>query len=124
MCRLILAFLALLPGLWPFGVSHALGESASVPGGGLGFLIDKHLAAKLDCRACHAEEPASKPPEMATCLSCHGGTYERLAATTESVQPNPHASHQGPIPCSICHHVHSASQMFCNSCHNFDMTTP
>ena len=124
MCGLFFALLAMFLGLWFLGVGYALAQSASPPGSGHGFLIDKHTAAKVDCHACHVEEPASKPPEMTMCLSCHGGTYARLAATTQLVQPNPHASHQGPIPCSVCHHVHSPSRMFCNNCHNFDLTTP
>ena len=124
MFGLFFALLAMFLGLWFLGVGYALAQSGSPPGSGHGFLIDKHTAAKVDCHACHVEEPASKPPEMAMCLSCHGGTYSRLAATTQLVQPNPHASHQGPIPCSVCHHVHSPSRMFRNNCHNVDLTPP
>jgi fumarate reductase flavoprotein subunit len=105
-------------------VTLASAQPPSGPGSGHGFLIDKHLAAKLTCTSCHAESPPHTAPPMATCLGCHGGTYEKLAATTASDQPNPHASHQGPVPCGSCHHVHSASVTFCNSCHNYDMKTP
>ena len=115
---------AMCLGLWLVCMDHAFAQSASPPGGRRGFLIDKHTAARVNCVACHSEEPAGTPPEIATCLRCHGGTYAGLAAKTQLVQPNPHASHQGPVPCSVCHHVHSPSQMFCNNCHNFDMTTP
>ncbi|HUI95852.1 MAG TPA: cytochrome c3 family protein [Xanthobacteraceae bacterium] len=114
------AFIALAAPLVP----PATAQSASAPGSGHGYLIDKHLAAKLACAACHAESPPQTAPPMATCLGCHGGSYEKLAQASASHDPNPHASHQGPVPCATCHHVHSASQNFCNSCHNFDMTTP
>ena len=77
MFGLFFALLAMFLGLWFLGVGHALAQSASPPGSGHGFLIDKHTAANVDCHACHVEEPASKPPEMAMCLSCHGGTYSR-----------------------------------------------
>lgn len=130
MHRIVFGFLSVLIGIL---ASFIYGVAMSSAGrSGHGFLIDKHLAANLNCRDCHTESPPSKAPMMATCLGCHGGTYDKLGAisaeklgiTPRSGQPNPHASHQGPIPCGSCHHVHSASTMFCNSCHNFQMTTP
>ncbi|MBO0759165.1 MAG: cytochrome c3 family protein, partial [Bradyrhizobiaceae bacterium] len=95
---------------------HA-GAQSLAPGSGHGFLIDKHVSKDINCAACHKESPPRVAPEMGTCLGCHGGTYETLAAKTASDEPNPHTSHQGPIPSSSCHRVHSASQTFCNSCH-------
>lgn len=95
----------------------------SAPGAGHGFLIDKHMAAGLACGACHTE-PAPAAVSMATCLSCHGGTYANLAARTTNSLPNPHASHRGEEPCGSCHHVHVASETVCNQCHSFDMITP
>jgi hypothetical protein len=115
---------SVLFGLFQAMALQAAAQSPSAPRAGHGFLIDKHLAAGLTCNKCHTESPPAKGPEMATCLACHGGTYEKLATMTEKDQPNPHASHQGPLPCSSCHHVHAASQTFCNNCHNYDMTTP
>jgi fumarate reductase flavoprotein subunit len=115
---------SVLIGLFQAIVLQAAAQPSSALGAGHGYLIDKHLAAGLTCDKCHTENPPTKGPEMATCLACHGGTYEKLAAMTEKNQPNPHASHQGPLPCSSCHHVHVASQTFCNNCHNYDMTTP
>ena len=132
MSRTQTVILAALVGLCASFMIHALARSAPAPGSGHGFLIDKHVAAKLNCGACHSENPPNKAPEMATCLGCHGGTYDKLGAATAqklgiapgSNQPNPHASHQGPVPCANCHHVHAASVMFCNGCHNYEMTTP
>ena len=95
----------------------------AAPGAGRGFLIDKHVAAGIDCAACHQESTA-KAPATTTCLTCHGGTYAKLAATTEDDEPNPHASHQGEVACLQCHHVHTASTTLCNQCHTFDMKTP
>jgi fumarate reductase flavoprotein subunit len=106
-------------------VFHALAQTppTPAPGVGHGFLIDKHVAAGLTCNKCHTESTA-KAPETATCLSCHGGTYAKLAAMTNGDQPNPHASHQGDLPCAQCHHVHMKSVTMCNKCHTYDMTTP
>jgi len=123
-CGFSIIVCCVLIGLMQAIVPDALAQSPSAPGVGHGFLINKHVAAGLSCANCHTKNPPMKRPDMATCLACHGGTYEKLAAMTEKNQPNPHASHQGPLPCSSCHHVHVASQMFCNNCHNYDITTP
>jgi fumarate reductase flavoprotein subunit len=98
-------------------------SQTATPGGGHGFLIDKHVAAHVGCAQCHASGIAV-PPTTATCLTCHGGTYQKLAASTANDMPNPHESHQGEIPCAQCHHVHKASVTLCNQCHTFDMSTP
>lgn len=103
-----------------FGV-HA--QTQSPPGAGHGFLIDKHVAAKVTCAQCHTQSTA-KAPDTPTCLSCHGGTYAKLAEMTKGDQPNPHLSHRGEEPCASCHHVHMASVTLCNQCHTYDMTTP
>jgi len=110
---------AALP-LW----AHAAAQGAA-PGAGHGFLIDTHLAAGLHCAACHIESPPARPVAMATCLGCHGGSYDRLAATTASDHPNPHQSHQGDVPCAACHSIHRASENFCASCHtDFRLNMP
>ena len=104
-------------------LSGSLAQSPAAPGAGHGFLIDKHVAAGLNCAACHTESPPAKAPDNSACIKCHG-SYSDIAAKTAQDQPNPHASHLGEIPCSSCHHVHQASQTYCAQCHNFDMNTP
>jgi hypothetical protein len=104
-------------------VAEAQPTPSAAPGGGHGFLIDRHVAAGVACNGCHTER-LPKPPTVATCLGCHGGSYENLAARTAQDQPNPHQSHRGEVQCAACHHVHAASVTFCNQCHSFDMTTP
>lgn len=101
---------------------NAVSQTAA-PGGGHGFLIDKHVAAHVTCAQCHAAGVAV-PPTMAACLTCHGGTYQKLAARTATDMPNPHESHRGEVACAECHHVHKASVTLCNQCHTFDMSTP
>lgn len=93
------------------------------PGAGHGFLIDKHINAGVTCSKCHSESPPRQVGPMTTCLACHGGSYENLAAMT-TAQPNPHASHRGQVACGECHRVHVASVTMCNQCHTFDLTTP
>ena len=98
-------------------------QAPTAPGSGHGFLIDKHLAAGINCAGCHANAPPPQAPAMTVCTSCHG-SYEQIAAKTASDQPNPHASHLGDIPCASCHHIHQASQTYCDQCHSFGLTTP
>ncbi|WP_414643156.1 cytochrome c3 family protein [Bradyrhizobium sp.] len=118
---LLLACLSLIAAL----LVPAVGvfSQTAAPGSGHGFLIDKHVAAHIGCGQCHTAG-ISSPPTVVTCLSCHGGTYQKLAASTANDTPNPHESHQGEIPCAECHHVHKASVTLCNQCHTFDMSTP
>lgn len=104
------------------GYREAAAQPAA-PGAGHGFLIDKHLAAGLQCASCHKESPPAKAPDMSICENCHG-SYDQIAAKTAGDDPNPHQSHQGQVPCESCHHVHQASQSFCDQCHAFGMTVP
>src|SRR5665213_2400653 len=99
-------------------------QAQSVPGAGHGFLIDKHSAANVKCASCHTTSRA-RPPTTATCLGCHGGSYDALAVRTATHEPNPHQSHQGEVPCAACHHVHKASENSCVQCHaNFSFEVP
>jgi len=122
MKRLLLVFAFGMTAALAIPAMNAVSQTAA-PGGGHGFLIDKHVAAHVTCAQCHAGGIAV-PPATAACLTCHGGTYQKLAASTAKDMPNPHESHQGEIPCAQCHHVHKASVTLCNQCHTFDMSTP
>jgi hypothetical protein len=83
-----------------------------------------HLHAKkgVDCAGCHGK---SAPVSDATvendrCLACHG-PIEKLAtrsANAEFPKRNPHDSHLGKeIACTVCHHAHAASVVYCADCH-------
>jgi hypothetical protein len=101
----------------------AVAQAPTGPGSGHGFLIDKHIGAGLNCASCHRDAPPPKAPEMIACIGCHG-SYQQIAAKTAADQPNPHGSHLGELPCAACHHVHEASETFCDQCHAFGMTPP
>jgi len=106
----------------PFSL-QAVAQTPTGPGSGHGHLIDRHTAAGLTCASCHRDAPPPKAPEMAVCTACHG-SYSQIAAKTASDQSNPHASHLGELPCAACHHVHRASESFCEQCHAFGMNPP
>ncbi len=117
-------------GTWlPVGALAAQEAPASptpAPPGGVvhGFLYEKHLAAGIPCSACHADNPPATAADASTCLNCHG-PLSALIAKTAGDTPNPHAEvHIGPLPCTACHHIHVASESYCNRCHTFDMSVP
>jgi fumarate reductase flavoprotein subunit len=115
---LILVALIVAPLLF---VLAAVAQAPTGPGHG--FLIDKHIGAGLDCASCHRDAPPPNAPAMTACVGCHG-SYQQIAARTAADQPNPHGSHLGELPCAACHHVHKASETFCDQCHAFGMHPP
>jgi hypothetical protein len=123
--RKLLLLLAVItaPVLFLWAANAQTPNLSSAPGGGHGYLIDKHIRAGLNCASCHSAAPPPQAPEMTACIGCHG-SYQQIAAKTAADTPNPHASHLGEIPCAACHHLHKASEVFCNECHAFGMNPP
>ena len=85
--------------------------------------MHKH-ADRATCTDCHGNAPKSIAVESAACLKCHG-SYKEIAARTASdenpkkfLTANPHAAHTGELRCSLCHHEHKASEVYCDKCHN------
>jgi hypothetical protein len=87
------------------------------------FLADKHKEIGIECQGCHQEKPPSKAVGTPACFSCHGD-HAKVAAQTETVEPNPHASHEGYQSCEVCHHAHKPSTDHCGTCHNFGFQPP
>ena len=87
-------------------------------------LSHSHLLAGTSCVACHGE---ADPPEFVgtdQCLLCHKAE-DLVAATKDVEEANPHNSHYGPeLDCDVCHHAHSASENFCNQCHEYTFVIP
>jgi len=84
--------------------------------------MHKH-ANRAQCVDCHGTEPKRTVVEAKACLQCHG-SYEELAKKTAHLEnmakfsPNPHAAHTGNLRCTLCHHEHKSSEVYCNTCHN------
>ena len=87
------------------------------------FLVDRHRNKGISCNGCHEENPPGKEPSIQTCLACHGD-YSSLAKSTEKLKVNPHGSHDGDLPCNLCHHSHKKSEDYCIKCHVFDYEVP
>lgn len=83
------------------------------------FMDGKHVSKGLQCIACHTAMPPRNAPDTKTCLSCHKGSYTAMAEVTAKVNPNPHTSHEGEIPCVECHKGHEAFVYGCGKagCH-------
>jgi hypothetical protein len=87
-------------------------------------LADRHIQNGLTCAECHVEKVPSMAPQMDTCLSCHGGSYEELGKASAGKKPNPHYTHVGDKECTVCHMGHKAPEFFCNDCHKFKVQMP
>jgi len=90
------------------------------------FTDNLHAKAGIVCSQCHGKElpQIDDTVENGRCLACHG-PMDKLAAKTEPgdfKDRNPHKSHLGEINCTVCHHAHAESKVFCLDCHkNFEM---
>ncbi len=88
-----------------------------------------HGKADIVCLACHGKTLPEQGDtvENERCLSCHG-SLESLAARSapkDFPDRNPHKSHLGEIACTVCHHGHKPSKVYCLGCHSkFSMKIP
>ena len=88
-----------------------------------------HGKGDMVCLACHGK---TLPEEGDTveddrCLACHGSREGLAAKTTpkDFADRNPHKSHLGDVACTVCHHAHKPSKVYCLGCHGkFTMKIP
>lgn len=119
MRRLFLLILGIV--LLAVSVPALVNAQQASPGGAL---LGKHLGFGLNCASCHKENPPSVAVKMEQCFTCHGD-YDKLADKTDGKgSHNPHASHNGDLPCESCHHMHMPSVNFCAQCHQFEFNVP
>ncbi|MGV8082103.1 MAG: cytochrome c3 family protein [Coriobacteriia bacterium] len=114
-------------------------------GGDSKLLITAHADNEVICLDCHEPTLSQQvsegihwitgnftdpltPRKFATrefCLrdGCH--TNDDIVKATDNYGDeegvNPHNSHQGQIDCYNCHSVHGTSEMYCNSCHSWEI---
>jgi len=93
------------------------------------YMDNLHAKVGTTCVNCHGKylPKLDANVDNGRCLECHG-PMEKLIQKTESKEftnRNPHKSHLDNLDCTICHKGHSASVVYCLSCHkNFDMKIP
>lgn len=89
----------------------------------------RHSNADIVCLACHGPTlpTTGDTVENDRCLKCHGSMDALVAKSAPKDFPdrNPHKSHLGEIACTVCHHGHKPSKVYCLGCHSkFTMTIP
>jgi hypothetical protein len=88
-----------------------------------------HASMNITCAGCHGDTlpDSGDTVENDRCLGCHGSIADLAAKTTPKDTParNPHKSHLREIACTVCHHGHRVSEVYCLGCHtNFIMKIP
>ena len=94
------------------------------------FTADRHVGRGLPCEACHVDKAGKlkEAGDFGVCATCHGN-YEAMIKRTDpklsnKEQPNPHAQHDGALPCTECHKGHKAGTNYCGQCHNYGYKIP
>lgn len=94
-----------------------------------GFLAGRHGAKGVKCEMCHVTATGGKlkmvdEGKHEVCVQCHG-FYDKVVQLTETKdEQNPHAQHDGNLPCTECHKGHKKGVNYCAQCHNFEFTVP
>jgi hypothetical protein len=84
-----------------------------------------HQLTGVTCGKCHEDVKNPQPVGFKRCLTCHD--MDKVSLATANVKPtNPHASpHFGKnADCSLCHHMHEKSEIYCAQCHDFAFKVP
>jgi len=92
---------------------------------------EKHIEAGLQCIDCHMTETPVRAASQKSCKACHEGveTGEKIILkdiNNKEYLVNPHNAHTGALRCTICHHIHTSSELYCNKeCHHsFTISVP
>ena len=89
------------------------------------FLADRHVARGMKCADCHADNKSLKMVgDNQICVSCHGDYPDMVKKTDGRYEVNPHAQHDGLLPCTECHKGHTTSVNYCGQCHNYTYKVP
>ena len=94
------------------------------------FLADRHVESYMvPCESCHdpkAPGVMKQKNDQDVCTECHGD-YDKLVASTQpknEAEGNPHAQHDGILPCTVCHKGHKTGKNYCAECHTWEFKTP
>jgi len=87
-----------------------------------------HFRKGITCDQCHGkidEGQQVKPPKDEVCLSCHGGSYDKLVVLLkdkpEYQNYNPHNPGHERAECYSCHKSHEPFELTCTSCHSIQI---
>lgn len=94
------------------------------------FLADRHVEKyEVPCESCHdpkAPGVMKQKDDQDVCTDCHGdyGKLVKLTQPKDEAEGNPHAQHDGILPCTECHKGHKAGVNYCAECHTWEFKTP
>ena len=125
--KTLLSALCAATGLVSFAASSASFAADPAPATGKSqFLADRHVEKYgLKCESCHTKDMKVKQSgDYDVCVDCHGD-YEKMIKKTEGkYQVNPHAQHEGVLPCTECHKGHKTGVNYCGQCHSYIYQVP
>lgn len=104
----------------------AAGSAAAASGSGK-YLADRHAARGIQCDACHTPDKKVKQSgDFDVCVDCHGDYAAMIKKTDAKYQGkvNPHAQHEGVLPCTECHKGHGPGVNYCGQCHSYIYDVP
>lgn len=89
------------------------------------FLADRHVAKGMACETCHTPDKKIKMQgDYEVCVTCHGDYKAMIKKTEGKYEVNPHAQHDGALPCTECHKGHKEGVNYCGGCHNYTYKVP
>lgn len=86
-----------------------------------------HLDNDISCADCHGTDTPQKRAPARFCIECHSqvpGLIQQYSDGGFERSINVHDSHDGQLRCTLCHKIHNPSKLYCNDCHEFDVSVP
>ncbi len=86
-----------------------------------------HLDNDISCADCHGTATPEKRASAKACLNCHEqipGSIKTYTDAGNERSVNVHDSHDGQLRCTLCHHIHKPSTLYCADCHQFEVQVP
>ena len=125
--KMFLASLCVAASLAAFVTSPASFAASSAPASGkTHFLADRHVEKYgLKCETCHTKDMKVKQSgDYDVCVDCHGDYEKMIKKTNGKYEVNPHAQHEGVLPCAECHKGHKEGFNYCGQCHSYIYKVP
>lgn len=124
--KTLLAALCVAAGFAAIGAAPAAAADAQPAAGKTQFLADRHVEKYgLKCESCHDKDMKLKQAgDYDICVSCHGDYEAMIKKTDGKYQVNPHAQHEGLLPCTECHKGHKEGVNYCGQCHSYVYKVP
>lgn len=128
MKKLLLTLLLTMVGMTAYAQAPGVAtpQTSAQPVAVQKFLGDRHVQRGLQCDACHTPDQKIKQNgDLDVCSQCHGDYSAMIAKTKDRYEEvNPHAQHEGVLPCTECHKGHKPGVNYCGQCHSHSFNVP